>query len=103
MDSVISSPNLVKFSTYSKNGPGFGFSHFLAPIPTPLLQNLFGNFVVVVLYFTLFFAEIISNVLLAVTSVQSILSSGHIYISPEIAFLLNHFLTAVFNWAFLKV
>ena len=53
MNSVISSPNLVKFSTYSKNGPGFGFSHFLAPISTPLpTESKLGNFVAVVLYFT---------------------------------------------------
>ena len=55
MNSVIPSPNLIEFSTYSKNGPGFGFSHFLAPISNPLLsESKFGNFivVVVVLYFT---------------------------------------------------
>ena len=49
MNSVISSPNLVKFSTYSKNGPGFGFSHFLVPVSTPLLQNL--SLVILLLFF----------------------------------------------------
>ena len=55
MNSVISSPNLLEFSTYLENGPGFGFSHFLAPISNLLFtESKYGNFfvVVVVLYFT---------------------------------------------------
>ena len=52
MNSVISSSNLIEFSTYLKNGPGIGFSHFLAPISNPLLtESKLGKFFVVVLYF----------------------------------------------------
>ena len=45
MNSVISSPNLLEFSTYLENGPGFGFSHFLAPISNLLFtESKYGNF-----------------------------------------------------------